>query len=409
MKLHINSISSAKTINTFNKKASSRILSNSNLKDQPNRIKINKNIIMLRTFDIEVMKNINLSPSHQNCIVKKLNSAFSRNINNIKKIDKYNINKTSNKRNILEISKKYLNDTINLQNKKYNLINSPTSKNKRINYSAFISRNPQNKNYFSKLNFNVDQVVTKNNLRRNKTAFKNNRKTEMISYSYKKLQNKIRKYFSISREIKEKEKGKEKENKDVDLFLFASPNDLMNYRLEKECLQKMNVNNIYFRNYNFFNENSIKEECNNNIINKKFFGIDKKKVIIPEFKNELLASLTNGKEFKTGSQNKFEKRKKEIKNEVNKQIKEFDIESELYEIKSENIKNKKTKKIKEKKENIETNKENNEKSNVFLTASIKMIDDKKKIKSYKRLLINDGLGENNNGNDKRGICVYHKC
>ena len=214
----------------------------------------------------------------------------------------------------------------------------------------------------------------------------------MISYSYKKLQNKIRKYFSFAREVKDKE------NNNCDLTLFASPNDLLNFQLEKEYLERMNAKNFYFKNYDFFQENGVKEDYNN-INNKKIFDIDKINVIIPEFKNELIASLTNGKEFKLNSQNILTKKSKK---EANTQIKEYDIENEYNEVK----------KNKEKKENVETNKEKNEKisdkNNVFLTSSVKINGEKNKNKSYKRLLINESLGENNNRNDKRGICVYLK-
>ena len=339
MKTKINPsiIRHSKSKHSFNKRLYSRVIKIQSIKEALNQYNINKNNeTLLNSLKLSKKKNPKIKFSSNNTKIlidkskekinnnktndiikptkRKLNSAsiLTNNILNINKCDNISSNNISQKK-LTNFTK---NNFFRNKNLEKNQLNRTNKTSNIKNYSIVLNQIKKN----NTININLSN----NNILMNSTHLKHNKKTDIISYSYRRLQNKIRKFYSASREVLNNENKKSKKNK---FLLLASPRNLFNSRFDGECLKKMN-NSFYFGSYDsnkdFNNYFSIVDNNSNNQNDSE----NKRK--IPCFENKLLASLTSNKEFKENVFVTASVKGENYREDKNKDIETIDIKNDNY-------------------------------------------------------------------------------
>jgi len=209
---------------------------------------------------------------------------------------------------------KHIHQIVSFIEKKINSLND-ASKDKDNVYNT--------NNYFSSL-YNYQDHLTRNGFNNKKGI--NNEKTELIPYPFKRMQNKIRKYFALSK-IKTNFNYNSNNNKEINKEIIKLP--------EEQIASGYNFHNKYLLKIGNLKENKYvrnKKEVNNKFRNKIFKSgtyngkkiLKKDKSVSTEnillkrnndnkkinslFNNKLLASLTSYSENRffltTGDKNK---------------------------------------------------------------------------------------------------------
>ena len=273
---------------SFNRCQSALIIKKPIIKENFNQSNINKNNnIFLKSIKIRKAKNskIQYSPYKTKILLEKTPDRINNNkINHINKSTKRKFNSASilnkNIHNIRKCGNVSLNNYLFRDKKLFQEKNKSYKRNNVKSYSVIINQNNKDKS----ININLSN----NNFLINRTNLKQRKKTDIISYSYKRLQNKVRLFYSISREVLNKESKKNK-------YLLIASRNLFNLKFDNEYLRKMS-NSFYFGNYDS-NKDSKNYFCiiDNNNYNQNYLENKKK---IPCFKNKLLARFTRNKELK---------------------------------------------------------------------------------------------------------------
>ena len=329
-----------KNINSYDIKSSFREYKNINEKQKIKRpfhsaslikkIKINNTrnkspkLILSNNYHLFNIKQIHEIISLMEKRINLLRNIKNYNDNNYFFYSKYNINYIFNNIRNINSSK----NLIFKKNRKKSIFNISTTNYKYKNFSSLslfkdkynINNNEDNKN-------NNINILEQENINKN---IKN--KSDLIPYTFKRIQNKIRKYYSFSKKIKlyeEKFYNKLINNNNNDKYNDNINNKIYNVNNYNHKYNKLNnINNLKNDNeaskkedksvnteYSIFEKN--KNELQSDLKRNKNTNKDS----LPFFKNELIASMTYTKDnkfFITTSTHKNIKSKKEINNNKKK-------------------------------------------------------------------------------------------
>ncbi len=288
---------------------------------------IHKSIINLNNIK-EKSKTKRKRPFHSAFLIKKVKT-----INNENKLKKSILPSSLGKKINLLLEKNKENNNIN--NSIYTNLNSTKNllSNQRNTYNISAKFFKLNKESCSSI------IEKKNNMNKSKIAlvkvysYKNKRnKNDLIPYPFKRLQNKIRRYFSLSRNVRLSEEQLpyfylshlQLNNAILDsnrnnsmIFMNKNNNNIQNvnhkynnvnkYNRDKNNIKSSNKENTKKVDKSINTENSI---FNKNINDKALNEIQKKFSSTPYFKNQIIGSKTSSKGFKffiTTSTNKDKK------------------------------------------------------------------------------------------------------
>ena len=327
MRLRLNLVSNKTLRNKNQTEIFSKILNNNNINKSKIRTELsgdnfnslrsnNENLNLLNMNNYSILEYNNLNSKEKKKLKRGIHSAsLLRSRNLYKKEDQNYPNVIYNIKHIHQI--------VSFIEKKINSLND-ISKERDNAYNT--------NNYFSSL-YNYQDQFTRNGFSTKKGI--SNEKTELIPYPFKRMQNKIRKYFALSK-IKTNFNYNSNNNiKEINKEIIKLP--------EEQIASGYNFHNKYLLKIRNIKENKFvknKKEINNKFINKIFRNdtykgkkiLKKDKSVSTEnillkrnsdnkkinslFNNQLLASLTSYSENRffltTGDKNK--------KNESNRSI-----------------------------------------------------------------------------------------
>ena len=306
MKLKLN-ISTNKTLrNKNNKDIFSRIFDNNknnNIKNinrqnlSGDNFPLNKNnneninLLNINNYSILEYNNINKEKN------KKKRSIHSASILRSRNISKKDDNKYPN----VIYNIKHIHQFVTMIEKKYNLLNE-ISKDNMYNTNYFFhskfSRNILNINKNNN-EYDLNKYYTNANIKKN---------NELIPYPFKRLQNKIRKYFALSKinnNIKINEENINFKNKNDNKYLLKIKkinNKNKIFENNKNANNTKIFCNKYKNQFNNFRKNLLKKDKSVSTENlfciRRNYESDNKK-INSLFNNPLIASLTNSTENKS--------------------------------------------------------------------------------------------------------------
>ena len=306
MKLKLN-ISTNKTLrNKNNKDIFSRIFGNNknnNIKNinrqnlSGDNFPLNKNnneninLLNINNYSILEYNNINKEKNKKKRTIHSASVLRSRNISK----------KDDNKYPNVIYNIKHIHQFVTMIEKKYNLLNE-ISKDNMYNTNYFFhskfSRNILNINKNNN-EYDLNKYYTNANIKKN---------NELIPYPFKRLQNKIRKYFALSKinnNIKINEENINFKNKNDNKYLLKIKkinNKNKIFENNKNANNTKIFCNKYKNQFNNFRKNLLKKDKSVSTENlfciRRNYESDNKK-INSLFNNPLIASLTNSTENKS--------------------------------------------------------------------------------------------------------------
>ena len=251
----------------------------------------NINLLNLNNYSILEYNNINKEKN------KKKRSIHSASILRSRNISKKDDNKYPN----VIYNIKHIHQFVTMIEKKYNLLNE-ISKDNMYNTNYFFqskfSRNILNINKNNN-EYDLNKYYTNANIKKN---------NELIPYPFKRLQNKIRKYFALSKinnNIKINEENINFKNKNDNKYLLKIKkinNKNKIFENNKNANNTKIFCNKYKNQFNNFRKNLLKKDKSVSTENlfciRRNYESDNKK-INSLFNNPLIASLTNSTENKS--------------------------------------------------------------------------------------------------------------
>ena len=276
-------------------------------------------------------ENINsLRSNNENLNLLNINNYSILEYNNISNKEKKKLKRGIHSASLLRSRNMYKKEEPNYPNVIYNIkhIHQIVSFiEKKINSLNDASKDKDNvyntNNYFSSL-YNYQDHLTRNGFNNKKGI--NNEKTELIPYPFKRMQNKIRKYFALSK-IKTNFNYNSNNNKEINKEIIKLPEEQIasgynfhnkyllkigNLKENKYVRNKKEVNNKFrnkiFKSSTYNGKKILKKDKSVSTENILFKRNNDNKKINSLFNNKLLASLTSYSENRffltTGDKNK---------------------------------------------------------------------------------------------------------